>query len=475
MLRVDHPFSFILFGASGHLSRVKIFPALYVLALKKRFPKDFTIIGYARTPMERSAFQEEFALSVRQAMSGAVNEEILSELLTHVHYQQGQYDSKEDFRRLSDTLSKLETSQETVRLAYLSVPPTVFEDVVRNLCAGGIHTKGRPFRCIVEKPVGSDRASFRSIHNMLSSCFTQDEVYILDHYLGKEAVRNLYYLRFANPIIESFLEKSLVTNVQITASESDGLEGRAGYFEAAGALRDMVQSHLLQIVAMLTMEIGNDTEIPINRLRALRSISCKNPSSHVFQAQYSAGKIRAANVPAYVDEPGVKAGSRTPTYVAARFESTEKKWCGVPFYVRSGKRLATKETKVVFSFRSGCLSNISERNYLEVILQGEAGLKLHLQTKLGGSEPKFRPLILEDPLVCMGDCLIEHSLLFLEAIQGNKRWFLSPEEVETCWSIIDPLQNVLDTPTTPLHFYSSGSIGPKEVDAFIAQDASKWF
>lgn len=481
MLAANRPFSFVLFGASGHLAKIKIFPALYFLALKKRLPEHYNIVGFARTEMTDEQFRKHVADAVKEYVL-EVNESVLASMLEHFSYHAGQYSDPADFKKLAARLTKLETSaKDFVRLAYLSIPPTAFESTLRNICEGGVHDPKHDFRCIVEKPVGRDLASFETINTVLANCFKSHEVYILDHYLGKEAVRNAYYLRHANPVIERLLKSTLIRSVQITASESGGLEGRAGYFDAVGTLRDMFQSHLIQIASLLTMRLVNDTnEIKATRLDAVGKFylpPATDFSEIVMQGQYAAGTVYGKKVMAYREEEGVAENSRTPTFAALRLMSRSSRWEGVPFFFHSGKRLKEKETRIAIEFQESptLVGKESARNRLDIILQGEAGMKLYLQTKLGGSEPKFRPLVMEDPLVCMGDCLVEHSLLLLEAINGNQQWFLDPEEVRTCWRLIDPVQKYLDDPKTPLALYESGSKGgPKEADDFIAKFGHTW-
>ncbi|MBP7114118.1 MAG: glucose-6-phosphate dehydrogenase [Candidatus Peribacteraceae bacterium] len=481
MLSANRPFSFVLFGASGHLAKIKIFPALYFLALKKRLPENYHIVGFARTEMTDEQFKKHVADAVREYVL-EVNEKVLESMLEHVFYQSGHYDAVADFKKLATKLATLEgASKDVVRLAYLSIPPTVFESTLKNICAGGVNEDHHDFRCIVEKPVGHDLASFEEINAVLLSCFKPHEVYILDHYLGKEAVRNAYYLRHANPVIERLLKNTLIRSVQITASESAGLEGRAGYFDVVGTFRDMFQSHLIQIAALLTMRLVNDTnEIKATRLDAVTKFylpPAVDFSEIVMLGQYAAGTVGGKKVVGYQDEEGVAKHSRTATFAALKLMSRSSRWEGVPFFFHSGKRLKEKETRIAIEFQESptLVGKEGARNRLDIILQGEAGMKLYLQTKLGGSEPKFRPLIMEDPLVCMGDCLVEHSLLLLEAINGNQQWFLDSEEVRTCWRLIDPVQKYLDDPKTPLALYESGSKGgPKEADEFIAKFGHSW-
>ncbi len=483
MLKAEQNFTFLLFGASGHLAKIKIFPAFYYLALKKRLPKEYNIVGYARTEMSDHVFRKQFSDAVHEYVP-EVNQKVLDELLEHVVYQNGSYDSVADYETLKKKILGLEKGWKmSTRLAYLSVPPTVYSSVFQNLCSSGIHDpdkKTHAFRLIVEKPVGTDGKSFEALRKEIYSCFEPNEVYLLDHYLGKEAVRNVYYLRYANPVIERLLKNTLIDQVQITAAEDAGIAGRAGYFDHVGTFRDMFQSHLLQIAALLTMRLlESDEGMKAARLDALKQLylpPAADLSDVVLQAQYQKGVIGKEAVVGYLDEQDIENDSRTATFAALKLMSRGSRWAGVPFYLHSGKRMRKKETRISIEFHeSHTLGKNLSKNRLDIILQGEAGLKFYLQTKMGGSEPQFRPLVMEDPLVCVGDCLVEHSLLFLEAINGNQQWFLDPEEVQASWSLIDPIQAYLSESSTPLFQYAAGSDGPPEADAFIAQDGFHWF
>jgi glucose-6-phosphate 1-dehydrogenase len=485
VLKANNDFTLVIFGASGHLAQLKIFPALYFMALKKRLPEHFAIVGFARSEMNDEGFRTHFAEAVKKHVE-AVNDDVLTELLNHVHYHQGQYDAVEDYKKLSTKLSELEKgfADDSARLAYFSIPPTSFAAVAQNLCDGGVHqhastplstSEGKHrFCCIVEKPLGSDEKSARDIQKSLTACFQPEELYLLDHYLGKESARNIYYLRKVNPIVERILKYTLVTNVQITASETAGLEGRGGYFEAVGTFRDMFQSHMLQLMSLVTMSLVERQDLPKARLEALKNIYLPPTSDLndiVLQGQYEG----SGEHPSYRDEEGVSGDSRTPTYAALKLMTRDERWQGVPFFLRSGKRLDAKETKIAFEFQNPYAATYDVKpNRLEMILQGEAGMRIHLQTKMGGSEPEFRPLILEDPLVCVGDCLDEHGLLLLEAINGKQDWFLDFEESLTAWKLIDPLQHHIEKQDTPLSLYSCGAKGPKEVDEWMKSDGYNW-
>jgi glucose-6-phosphate 1-dehydrogenase len=481
-ISASSPFSLILFGASGHLAQIKIYPALYVLALKKRLPKDYAIVGFSRSAMDDSSFKKLVEYSIREHML-AVTEDALTEFLTHVYYHQGQYDDVKDYTSLADRLTSIEKkwkveSGKLVRLTYYSVPPTVFGVISHNLCEGNVHDGKIPFRCIVEKPVGHDLESFESTKKQLLGCFQEEEIYLLDHYLGKEAVRNVYYLRHANPVLERIFKNTLIHHIEITAKESAGLSGRAGYFEAAGTFRDMFQSHLLMMSSLLTMRLTSEDEIRTGRADALKQFylpPAKNLDDLVLQAQYTGGKVGNESVPGYLEEEGVADGSRTNTYACMKLMTRISRWDGIPFYLRSGKRLSKKETRISIVFQEPrTVGEGSTPNRLDIILQGEAGMRMHMQTKMGGTDPAFRPLIMEDPLVCVGDCLPEHSLLILEAIAGKQNWFLTFDEVQLAWRLSDPIQAHLDASTTPLHTYKAGTDGPDAAEKWIEKDGIEW-
>ena len=479
MLSAPSPFSLILFGASGHLAKLKLYPALFILAYKKRLPEKFNIVGFSRSEMDDDSFRKLVAESIREHVPEA-NEAVLKEFLTHVYYHQGQYTEAASFKTLNDRLKILEKGLgKQCRLVYFSVPPDVFPDISQNLCKGGIHVDGVPFRCIVEKPVGSDLKSFENVKAQLLGCFAADEIYLLDHYLGKEAVRNVYYLRHANPVLERLFKHSLIHHVEITLSESAGIERRAGYFEHTGTFRDMFQSHFMMIMALLTMRLKEDSEAHReSRLNALEQLYLPPATSLddiVLQGQYTSGTVGGEEVPGYREEEGVDPKSQTNTFAALRLMTRMSRWAGVPFYMRSGKRLEKKEARISIQFQApNKVGKGSAPNCLHIILQGEAGMRFELQTKLGGPEPEFRPLILEDPLVCVGDCLPEHSFLLLEAIHSRQQWFLSFEEVQMAWRLLDPVQTYLGKKETPLHEYAAGSHGPEEMDPWLAKDSTSW-
>jgi len=479
MLATTTPFTLIVFGASGHLAQLKIYPALYILALKNRFPSDYRIVGFARTEMDEGAFKKLVEDAIKRDV-GSIDDAVLQAFLAHVTYHQGQYTDKADFAKLAPRIAEWEKNwQSPVRLAYLSTPPEVFAAVLHNLCEGNIHIPGKAFRVIVEKPVGTDLRTYNAVRAELMTCFEEQEVYLLDHYLGKDAVRNIYYLRYANPVLERLFKNTLIRTVEITAAESAGIENRAGYFEPSGTFRDMFQSHLLMMGSLLTMRLRDDDSfIAESRFEALRQFYLPPATSMeeiALQAQYTAGEVKGEKLSAYTQEQGVDPGSRQNTYAALALLTRESRWQGIPFFLRSGKRLQKKETRISIEFNEPrSVGKGGGPNKLDIILQGEAGMRLHLQTRVGGTEPEYRPLVMEDPLVCHGDCLPEHGMLILEAIHGKKHWFLSFEEVHTAWKLIDPVQAYFSSAETPLYQYPAGSPGPAESDAWIQKHGVAW-
>lgn len=477
-LAATSPFTLILFGASGNLAKLKLYPAMAALVAAGRLPEQYAIVGFSRTEMD----DESFRAFVRESVVGAGTEldaEKLEAFLARVHYQRGGYDDPTAYTELHERVAAIEKGwKDPVRLAYLSIPPTAFVDVIENICSAGVRTGA--FRCIVEKPVGHDLASFERIRAALTSCLDEKEIFLLDHYLGKEAVRNIYYLRYANPVLERLFKNTLINHVEITASETVGIEGRAGYFEAAGTLRDFIQNHMLLMASLLTMSLREKEdgfrESRANALAEFYLPAAKSMDDIVLQGQYGAGMVNGEPEIGYSQEVGVAEGSRTNTFIALKMRTRNAGFDGVPFYVRTGKRLKRRETRITIQFQEHFrVGTGGSPNRLDIIVQGEGGLRFHLQTKVGGTEPRFRPLLIEDPLTVTGDVLSEHGLLLLEAMRGKQQWFLSFEEVHTAWSLIDPIQAHLDKPDTPLVPYPAGAELPHEAVEWIARDGAQWY
>jgi glucose-6-phosphate 1-dehydrogenase len=470
--KANTPFTLIIFGASGSLAKLKLFPSIYELAKEKRLPKDVQIVGYARTPMANKDFHEIFEKSIRKHEK-FVDEKLLKSLLKKVHYVSGQYDQKEDFQNLKNEIKKVEKEKNRIRIAYFSVPPSIFDGIFTQLAEVNFNTRKAKLRLVIEKPFGYNLKSAKKLKKRLVQYFSNDQIYLLDHYLGKEAVSNLLGLRYANSIITSLMSNKYVSNIQISALEDRDIEGRGNYFDNVGVLRDMVQSHLLQILAYLTMYAPRETtaeSIHKEKIKILRSIKV-DPKS-VVRGQYEG----------YQKEKGVMEGSQTETYSALKLCLRHPLWKGVPIYLRTGKALKQKWTAVVIEFKP----RYSQRNHkdqlkpnrLVIQIQPYEKIEFHLLTKLGGQNFDFHDLTTGRPIYCSGDCLSEHGRLFVDVVNGDQSLFLSFDEIFAAWQVTDPLQKVCDRmkrkdcdPDT----YKRKSMGPKSADEMIEKDGFTWF
>lgn len=464
-------FSILIFGASGSLAKLKLFPALYELALEKRLPKNVQIVGYARSQMTPEAFKNHFESAVREAVEH-VDEAVLKAILKRLLYVQGAYDSPADFEILKTKLKSFEGDSSPIRLAYFSVPPEAFAGIFKCLGKVNFNTKKSALRLVIEKPFGHDLASAQSLKKTLRKNFKEDQIYLLDHYLGKEAVSNLLSLRYANSILSTLLCKDFVSSIQISALEEKGIEGRANYFDQVGVMRDMVQSHLLQVLAYLTMHAPlqeNTAAIHREKIRLLKSL--KADLSSVVRGQYKN----------YTKEKGVPKHSMTETYAALKLSSTHPLWKGVPIFLRTGKALKKKWTGVVIEFkkrRSQRQHGNWAPNRLVIQLQPFEKIEFHLLTKLGGQTFDFHELTTGRPIYCSGDCLSEHGRLLLDVVEGSQDLFLNFEEIFASWRVIDPLQSVCEINKkehcTP-HLYDAKNLGPKEADEMIKKEGFEWF
>ncbi len=462
-------FTLVLFGASGSLAKLKLFPALYELEKEKRMPKDYAIVGYARTPMTDEAFRRFFEKAVRQQEKNP-DEAALKRILAHIHYYTGSYTEQASYKTFLKQLKTIEKNPSRVRLAYFSVPPDAFPDIFKNLATVNWNTKKAPLRLIIEKPFGYNLASAKKLKKALQKNFKPEQIYLLDHYLGKEAVSNLLSLRYANSILTTLMTREFVSNIQITAMEDKDIEGRANYFDHVGILRDMVQSHLLQVLAYLTMyspRTKTKSAIQHEKARVLKSIRV--------------GKVVRGQYMGYNKEPGIPKDSQTETYTALKLLLKHPLWKGVPVYIRSGKSLQKKWTSVVIEFaprRPQRETPGLPPNRLVIQLQPHEKIEFHLLTKLGGKTFDFHDLTTGRPIYCSGDCLVEHGRLLLDAIAGKQGLFLGFEEIFAAWRVIDPLQKSCDHARSKhceLHLYKKGSLGPKAADELIQADGFEWF
>lgn len=466
-------FTIIIFGASGSLARLKLFPSLFELVKEGRMPKDFKIVGYSRTPMTHEAFREIVKESVLKVEKNA-SEKQLKIFLEQITYVSGAYDSAQDYETLKNHLGEVEKIRDRIRLAYFSVPPSVFPDIFENLAATSLNTKKAKLRLIIEKPFGYDLKSAQKLKKQLEHYFDDEQIYLLDHYLGKEAVTNLLSLRIANSLLTHLLNKDFISNIQISALEEKDIEGRANYFDHVGILRDMVQSHLLQIVAYLTMYAPKSKDagaIHHQKAKVLKALQLGKPYQNIVRGQYGG----------YSKEKGVAPKSQTETFAAMKLTMNHPLWENVPIYLRTGKCLKKKWTAVVLELKPHEVQKKNgnlQPNRIVIQLQPYEKIEFHLFTKLGGKTFDFHELTTGRPIYCSGDCIGEHGRLLLDAIRGEKALFLNFEEIFEAWKLMDKAQQWCDLESkqcADLHSYKCGSLGPKQADELLKKDGFTWF
>jgi glucose-6-phosphate 1-dehydrogenase len=484
----------VIFGATGDLTHRKIVPAFYHLAKNGLLPDDFAIIGFARRPKSDDDFRKDLTEALLKfSHTKPVDEEIWKKLAAHIYYFQGELDDAEAYKRLAE---KLKTMPEAAKIGenylfYLATSPEFFGQAAQNLAAAGLasRTDGTRHRLIVEKPFGEDLKSAKELNRNLQGAFAEKDIFRIDHYLGKETVQNLIYFRFANAIYEPLWNRRYIDHVQITVAEQVGVESRGGYYDHAGASRDMLQNHLFQLFTLTAMEppASLDAEsIRDEKVKVLRSIPTPSADflqKNVVRAQYGGGFIGGKAIPSYRQEEKVAHDSLTETFVAARFEIDNWRWSGVPFYLRTGKALAAQftEINIIFKRPPSVLFAASgddrlRRNSLRIRIQPNEGISLNFNAKVPGKAEA--ELVEMDFLYKSG---FDHYLpeayerLLVDALIGESTLFTRSDEVEQAWRLVDSLhdlwskQHVRDLP-----LYACGSMGPVESDLLLEKSGNHW-
>ena len=398
----SEPCTVVLFGASGDLAKRKVIPAMYDLANHHALGSSYAIVGFARTPMNDDSFRSAIVEAAKTMSEvGPIDSKQWGEFASNLHYHAGEYGNAEDFKKLAEHLKELESQKGLSgnRLFYLSTPPEVYKDIVEQLGAAGLAKPTSPnawVRIIIEKPFGRDLATAKELNKIVLSEFDESQVYRIDHYLGKDTVQNLLVLRFSNGIFEPLWNRNYVDHVQITAAETLGVERRGGFYETAGALRDMIQSHVLQLTSLVAVEPPasfDATAVRNEKLKVLQSIrpfDLGMVAQSVVRAQYAAGDVDGKQVPGYRAEQGVNPKSRTETFVAAKVLIDNWRWAGVPFYLRTGKRLARRTTEIVIQFKKAPHIVFRERevdaNRLVLNIQPDEGISVSFGAKRPGPE-----------------------------------------------------------------------------------------
>jgi glucose-6-phosphate 1-dehydrogenase len=488
------PSVLVIFGASGDLTRRKLLPAVYHLSRAQRLPAQFSIIGVARSPLTDQAFREQFQQSLQDfaGVESPSRDDVARSIARRLHYVAGELDSPDLYQQLSARLR--ENGADGV-LFYLAIPPSVYATVAQKLGEAGLSRSagGGWRRVIVEKPFGVDLESARRLNTVLHEHFDEEQIFRIDHYLGKETVQNLLVFRFGNGMFEPVWNRRYIDHVQITAAETVGVERRAAYYEGAGALRDMVQNHLMQLLALVAMEPPTAFTAASVRDRKMDALASAQPlvrddstgaDLNVVRGQYAAGWVMGDEVTAYREEPGVTPKSTTETYVSLRLDLDSWRWAGVPFYVRTGKRLPKRITEIAIQFKRPPLeifrrvtpTSVSP-NLLIVNVQPDEGISVRFQAKLPGARMQLAPVMMNFRYgVAFGGGVPEaYETLLLDALLGDATLFARHDFVEASWALITPVhQRWQQDASASLPTYEAGHWGPPESEALLGRDGRRW-
>jgi glucose-6-phosphate 1-dehydrogenase len=485
------PTSLVIFGATGDLARRKLLPALYNLAHDGALPQRFHLVGVARKEKAHEDYRSECAEAIRQFSRRKPDEEVLKGLLENVRYIPGTFDQKSVYTELGKTLDEFEqiAGEPLNRAFYLATAPQFFPVIVEALGESRLnHHEDAAVRVIIEKPFGTSLEEARELNRRVLAFFDESQVFRIDHYLGKETVQNLLAFRFANGMFEPFWNRNYIDSVQITAAEEVGIGTRADYYDKAGALRDLIQNHMLQLLCHVSMEPPvkfTAEEVRNEKVKVLESVPEPMPENVpeiAVRAQYGSGHAGGEDVPGYLEEPGVPPDSTTETYAALRLEVDNWRWAGVPFYVRTGKRLARKVTEIAVTLKpvphlafdqQGSLG--VQPNQLVLTLQPNEGVSLRLVAKIPGTRMIIRPVNME---FLYGTSFLSQSpeayeRLITDAMRGDATLFTRNDEVEAQWRICDPILKTWAKMGGPLPKYEAGSQGPREADE-ILREGDEW-
>ncbi len=489
------PCVMVIFGATGDLTHRKLLPALYNLALEHPLPAGFSVVGFARRPYSDDVFRQQALESINEySRQKPVNPQVWESFSQGIFYLQSDFHNPGGYEKLAELLNRLDQERGTSgnRIFYLSTPPSQYPEIIQNLGAAGLNRNRKGWtRIIIEKPFGHDLPSARELNRQVLRVFREEQVYRIDHYLGKETVQNILVFRLANGIFEPVWNRRYVDHVQITVAENIGLEGRVGYYEESGAIRDMIQNHMLQLLTLVAMEPpiafdGNSVrDEKVKVLHALQPMTGQDVVTNTLRGQYGPGWVNGQQVIGYTEEPGVSPTSRTETYVSLKTYIDNWRWAGVPFYLRTGKHLPKRLTEVAIQFKQAPLMLFKrsdaqgkvEPNVLVLRIQPDEGISLKFGAKVPGTDMQIRSVNMD---FLYGSSFVRqqpeaYERLILDCMLGDATLFTRKDEVEAAWTFV---QGILDAwakqPREEILTYESGTWGPQAADEFMWREGRRW-